>query len=107
MDSYSPNYLMIQDAIEFKQQVIGSYNGYRLEMCPHALGFADGRERAVCYQFGGDSVQQELSMDPMEKWICVPLDDLVIHDVRDGQWYTGAYPVYYQTCVHTLTFEVV
>ena len=99
MQSHSPNYFVIQKAIRFKQQVVAFYGEAYLEMCPHAIGFRDRRETAVFYRFGGDEAPPELRMDPHEDWLCVPVEALVIHDVRQGQWHTGVYPVHYLECV--------
>jgi len=40
-----------------RQQILCSYNGYRREICPVILGHTRGQEKALTFQFGGESVK--------------------------------------------------
>jgi hypothetical protein len=95
----SASFLLLREAIAKKQWVIADYNGYRREMCPHTLGWKNGREMALLYQFGGGSSS---GLDPVgspSNWRCVFVDRLSNVEVRDGAWFTASNHSRKQTCV--------
>lgn len=99
-------YTVIREAILKKQQVVATYRGHRREMCPHAIGTnREARAQALFYQFGGTS-SSGLSTDPTEKWRCIPVDDLIDIEVRDGEWVTATNHSRPQSCVFDVDVEV-
>ena len=100
----SPSYAAIRAAILNKQQVLGNYQGYYRELCPHTLGLKNGREQALFIQFGGES-SSGLSDDPTRNWRCIPLADFELIEVRDGEWHTASNHSRPQTCVDDVDVE--
>ena len=97
---------IIRDAIWTKRQVVATYRGYRREMCPHVLGWKHGRQQALFYQFGGGS---KSGLDPVgspKNWRCIPIDALLIHEIRDGAWHTAPNQSRPQMCVDVIVAEV-
>ncbi len=52
----SPTYELFREAMAGKKQIVCTYNGLRREVCPVILGHSRvGEEKALTYQFGGDT----------------------------------------------------
>jgi hypothetical protein len=96
MDTYT----LIREAIEKRQQVLGTYRGYRREMCPHAIGFNKRHERqGLFYQFGGESASGLGPPGSPDNWRCIPIDELHQVSVRDGDWHSAPDHSRPETCV--------
>jgi len=99
MDTYT----LIGQTIQNKQQVTAVYSGHYREMCPHVIGWKDGRPHAMFFQFGGTSSR---GLSPGGDWRCVDVELLQDVQVRDGVWHTGAGHSRPQTCIDELDVEV-
>lgn len=98
---------VIREAIQNRRQVIATYNGHRREMCPHVLGWKNGREQALFYQFGGTSSSAgHMGSGDINNWRCLPLDGLSDIDVRDGEWHSFSPHTQPQTCVDDIAITV-
>jgi hypothetical protein len=98
-------YDLIREAVINKQQVIGTYNGYTREMCPHCIGYNKrGQKQALFFQFAGGSSK---GLPPGGEWRCIPIDGLSNVTVRSGAWHTGANHSRPQTCVDSIDVEVI
>jgi hypothetical protein len=52
----SPAYALFEQAMRERKQIVCRYQGLPREICPIILGWAaDGTERCLAYQFGGES----------------------------------------------------
>ena len=51
----SANYAFFRRAILERKLVVCTYQGKRREVAPHILGFKKRAEKALVFQFGGDS----------------------------------------------------
>jgi hypothetical protein len=100
------NYNKIREAVLKKQQVIAEYNGHVREMCPHVIGFKNGREQALFYQFGGTSSSKTIVPGSKENWRCIPIDGLRIIEIREGEWHSSSDHTRVQTCVDDIDVEV-
>lgn len=100
------NYEIIVDAIINKKQVIGIYNGYHREMCPHVIGTKNGRRQALFYQFAGDSSSGVIIPGSENNWRCIPVDEIEIESVQDGDWHTADNHSREQSCVDEIDVEV-
>src|SRR4051794_30731073 len=77
----SPSYLLFAQAIVERKQILCSYNGYPRELCPIILGHSQGQERALTYQFGGQSESD------LPDWKCLSLAKVSDVQLREGPWY--------------------
>lgn len=96
-------YDVIKEAILNKQQVIATYDGFQREMCPHVMGFKNGRRQVLFFQFAGGS---KSGLPPGGQWRCIPIDGLSNVTMRPGTWYTGPSHTKPQTCVDQIEVEV-
>jgi predicted DNA-binding transcriptional regulator YafY len=99
----SSTYLLFRAAILGRKQVVCIYREKYRELCPHALGTRDGQERALAYQFGGESSS---ALPPGGEWRCLRLDEVSQARMRDGDWHTGERHSTAQTCVDIVDVEV-
>ena len=95
-------YDAVRRALMLRQRVIAVYRGRLRRMCPHMIGTKMGREKALFYQFGGESQSGLASPGSSENFRCMFLDELEIVEVVDGRWMTagdGLWKKHAQGCV--------
>jgi hypothetical protein len=102
----SPTYTIIREAIAKKQHVIATYDGHNREMCPHVIGYKDGVEQALFYQFAGNSSKGKITKDSEKTWRCMSISKLQNVSVREGEWHTSEDHSKRQTCVDRVDLEV-
>jgi hypothetical protein len=79
------------------------YHGFARELCPIILGHTDGAEKALTYQFGGES---RSGLPPGGEWRCLWLSEVSDVSLRDGRWRTGESHRQPQGCVHEVDLDV-
>jgi hypothetical protein len=103
----SEKYNVIRQAIINKHQIVAIYQGYVREMCPHCIGWKNGKEQALFYQFGGSSERGLGADGSSANWRCIPIAGLFQVEEREGEWHTckssHSRP---QTCVGQIDVEV-
>jgi len=99
----SPAYATFRQAVLDRKQVTCTYQGRYREVCPHAVGWKDGQEKVLVYQFGGQSSQ---ALPPGGEWRCLFVNQVRNAQSRDGNWYTGHSHLEPQTCVDDIDLEV-
>lgn len=102
----SSNFEALRAAIQNRQQVIGTYKGRHREMCPHAIGYKEGREKVLLFQFAGDSSKGRITSDTADNWRCMFVDELVGMRVKDGEWHTFGNHSRPSTCFDRIVLEV-
>ena len=100
-------YTTVRQAILDKQQITAVYDGYHREMCPHAIGWKNGREQALFFQFGGDT-SKGVIQDPhgSKNWRCLELSKLAQVVAQSGPWYTADNHSTASTCLDQIDVEV-
>ena len=101
--SPSHTYDLFAEAIKRRKQIICTYNGHYRELCPVILGHKKGEEKALTYQFGGDS---EKGLPPGGEWRCLFLSKVRDLQLRDGPWRTGDSHTQPQGCVKIVDLDV-
>lgn len=99
-------YELLKQAILKKQQVIATYDGFHREMCPHTLGYKNGRAHCLFYQFGGQSSSGPIIPGSDKNWRCIPVDRLSNLVIQDGPWHTGTRHTRRQSCIDVIDVEV-
>jgi hypothetical protein len=100
---------VLAQAIQQRKQVTAIYQGLFREMCPHVLGFKNGREQCLFYQFGGESSKSLFPLDHPNarlNWRCLVVAELSSLEIRDGIWHSISWHTRPQTCVDVVTFQV-
>jgi hypothetical protein len=100
----SQTYNTIRAAMEARQQVICTYQGYEREICFHCIGYGiDRGEKALGFQFAGGSSK---GLPPEGQWRCLDLGQLQNARPREGAWHSGQKHAKPQSCVKDVHFEV-
>lgn len=103
MPTVVPNTILSQ-AIQEKRRVFATYDGHQREFCPHALGYKDGIERVLAYQFGGDSSKGSVAGE----WKCFIVSHLQGIAITNGDWCAdpGNSPPHLQDCIGQVIHQV-
>ena len=99
----SRNYDLFREAMADRKQVVCVYGGYRRELCPIILGHSQGEEKALTYQFGG---QSKSGLPPGGEWRCLWLSKVNDVQLRDGLWHAGSSHLKQQECVEIVDLDV-
>lgn len=76
--------ILLSQAIREKRRVFATYEGHPREFCPHALGYKDGIEHVLAYQFGGSSRKGLVEGE----WKCFIVANLLGIALTNGNWRT-------------------
>jgi hypothetical protein len=99
----SHTYTLFEQAIRGRKQILCTYDGYLRELCPILLGRSQGQEKALTYQFAGQSSRH---LPPGGQWRCLWLSKVNNVRLRDGPWYDGDSHTQPQGCVDEVDFDV-
>jgi len=99
----SADYQLIRRAIESEQQITCTYQGRYRELCPHIIGWTDGAERLLAWQFGG---QTSGTLPAGGAWKCLDVAKMSSIAARAGRWHAGASHRKEQTCVRDIDLDI-
>jgi hypothetical protein len=99
----SATYRLFRAAILGRKQITCTYRDRYREVCPHVLGHTDGEEKALTYQFAGESAS---GLPPGGEWRCLVLAQVRDAKMRDGAWHTGSRHTRTQACVDVIYVDV-
>lgn len=99
----SSTYTLFEQAMTGRKQILCTYHGRPRELCPIILGHSQGLEKALTYQFGGES---EKGLPPGGQWRCLWLSEVSSVRLRDGPWHAGNRHSYPQGCVEIVDLDI-
>jgi hypothetical protein len=101
----SLNYTQFEQAMRTRKQIVCMYGGYPRELCPIILGHSQGQgqEKALTYQFGG---QSKSGLPPQGEWRCLWLSKVSDVQLREGPWFVGSSHIRPQGCVEIVDLDV-
>ena len=99
----SATYDLFVRAMVERKQILCTYGGYPRQICPIILGHSQGQEKALTYQFGGQSAS---GLPPRGNWKCLFLARVGDVQLRDGPWHTGDRHTQHQRCVQVVDVDV-
>lgn len=80
---------VMKKALGERRPVRARYHGRERLLCPHALGWKNGRAMVLCYQAGGTTRNGALPMDPRQRWRSLFVDEIEDPVITDGPWETA------------------
>ena len=89
--------------MRLRKQLICVYGGLPRELCPIILGHSNGREKALTYQFGG---QSRSGLPRGGEWRCLFVSEVGDIQLRDGPWISGSRHTQPSTCVEEVDLDV-
>jgi len=101
--AYSPVFKLFHQAVLNRQQITCWYNGLYREVCPYILGYNDGKEAALVYQFAGESSRK---LPRVGDWRCFWVAEVRDAVTRDGRWYGDSPHSRTQRCVTEVFVDV-
>ena len=99
----SKSYRLFAQAIVNRKQVVCTYDGRRRELCPVILGHSQGQEKALTFQFAGESSK---GLPSGGEWRCLFLAKVRDVELREGAWLTGDSHKQPQGCVDIVDLDV-
>jgi hypothetical protein len=99
----SPAYKRFAQAMAARMQIVCEYDGYARELCAVILGHAGRQEKALTFQFGGQSKSR---LPPNGEWRCLFLEKVRDVHLRDGPWRGGDRHTRPQGCVEDVDLDV-
>jgi hypothetical protein len=100
-------YRLVRTAVISKRPIRAIYRGRDRWFCPHRLGRNhEGRTRALCYQYRGESVSGLQAAGSPANWRCIALEKLNRVELLEDVWHTAPNHTRPQTCVAEVDVEV-
>jgi fatty-acyl-CoA synthase len=99
----SATYQLFERAMVERKQITCTYEGHHREICPHILGHSDGQEKALAFQFGGESSSQ---LPSRGEWRCLWLSKVQDVQLLEGTWHEGDSHTSQQRCVKEVDLDV-
>jgi hypothetical protein len=96
-------YKRFRQAILGEKQVTCLYGGHYRELCPHIIGFKDGKEKVLAFQFAGESAT---TLPKSGQWRCLYLSDVSHVRLRSGPWHAGSGHSTQQRCVDIVDLDI-
>ena len=98
----SQNYRLFEQAMIERKQILCMYDSYHRELCPIILGHSQGEEKALTFQFSGDS---RSGLPRGGEWRCLFLSDVSEVQLRKGRWYTADTHTQPSRCVEIVDLD--
>jgi len=83
-----PAWEILEQALTHQRAVRANYHGQQRLLCPHALGWKNGRAKALIYQAGGGTSTGELPANPQQRWRPMFIDEIEQPAITNDQWQT-------------------
>jgi hypothetical protein len=99
----SLTYQSFAQAMAGRKQIVCEYEGHLRELCAVLLGHSKGREKALTFQFAG---QSRSGLPPGGEWRCLWLAKVSNVRLRDGPWHTGSRHTEPQGCVEVVDLDI-
>jgi hypothetical protein len=99
----SRNYDLFEQSMRLRKPIFCVYDGYPRELCPIILGHSQGEEKALTYQFGG---QSKSGLPPQGQWRCLSLSKVSKARLSNGPWRRGSRHTQPQRCIDTVDIDV-
>ena len=99
-------YQLLRTAVMQKRPIRAAYDGRERWLCPHRLGRnGQGRLRALCDQYGGQSGSGLEAAGSLANWRCIAVEKLSRVELLEGAWHTAPNHSRPQTCVVTVDVD--
>ena len=81
----------LETALCQRRPILITYHGKQRLICPHALGWKNGKPMLLGYQTGGYTTTGTLPTDPRHRWRCMHVNEIDQIDTADpaSAWATA------------------
>lgn len=84
-----PAWELLEAALTARRPVRASYHGHERVLCPHALGWKQGRATLLAYQSAGTTSTGTLPSDTRQRWRSLFVDEIDNIAITDDRWQTA------------------
>ena len=84
-----PAWAVLEQARLGRRPVRAGYHGLTRLLCPHALGWKNGRPKVLTYQADSTTDHGPLSPDPRHRWRSMFIDEIQDAVITDHPWQTA------------------
>jgi hypothetical protein len=81
-----PAWAVLAEALRHLRPVQVRYHGHVRLLCPHALGWKNGRPKVLSYQAAGTTSTGGLPDDPRQRWRSMFVDEIDELMVTEHRW---------------------
>ena len=79
-------WVVLERALTEKRPVRLRYHGHERVLCPHVLGFKNGRAKVLAYQSDGTTSQGALPDDTRQRWRSLFVDEIENPEITNDAW---------------------
>jgi len=97
---------VLEQALIQRRPVQARYHGQDRVLCPHALGWKNGRPKVLCYQADGTTDHGALPTNRLQRWRSMFIDDIEEPTIIDGPWRTAPNYSRDSNCIDELEIDV-
>lgn len=87
--SRPPAWAALERSLVEHKPVRVHYHGRERVLCPHVLGWKNGRAKVLSYQAGGTTSRGALPDDPSQRWRSMFVDEIDDPVIVNGPWETA------------------
>jgi hypothetical protein len=98
-------YELVKRAIQNKQCLTFTFQGYLRKMSPHFIGTKNGTERALFFQYDGKS-KSGLNKDRTKNWRCIDLDKIEDIEINSDPFQTARNYTNPPNCINVIDLKV-
>lgn len=80
---------MLAQGLIQRRPVTARYHGKQRLLCPHALGWKNGRAKLLAYQADGTTSHGAPATDPRQRWRTMFIDEIEDPAMTDDPWQTA------------------
>ncbi|HEX9548056.1 MAG TPA: WYL domain-containing protein [Acidimicrobiales bacterium] len=84
-----PAWAVLAQALSEHRPVRARYRGVERFLCPHLLGWKNGRPKLLAYQAGGATSRGSLPRDTRQRWRSMFVDEIETVTIADRPWETA------------------
>ena len=84
-----PTWDLFAQALRERRTVRARYRGADRVLCPHALGWKNGRPKLLAYQISGSTSHGALPAEPHQRWRSMFVDEIEAAVFTDEPWGTA------------------
>ncbi len=101
-----PAWEVLAQAITERRSVRAGYHGHQRVLCPHALGWKNGRSMVLAYQSRGTTSTGELTPSTPQRWRSMYVDEIEHPTITNDPWETADNYSPDSTCIDHLAVYI-
>jgi hypothetical protein len=101
-----PAWAVLEQALMQRRAVSACYHGQQRLLCPHALGWKNGRPKVLAYQADGTTSHGPLASSPQHRWRSLFIDEIEHPAITDEPWQTADNYTPQSNCIDELALAI-